>query len=240
MRDSTQSGKTIGIIGSGAMGCGFARLLVRQGYVVQIANSRGPGSMRPLERELGVRPGSVWDAVCDVALILLAIPTKAVTALPRDLFTGVAESSVVVDVANYHPELRDGRIDAIEGGMLESQWVSSQLGRSVVKAFNGIEVESLLTRGARPRGAKERIALPVAGNSVEGKARVLGLVDVLGFDAVDAGDLDSSWRQQTGAPCYCKDLGTAALRQALAQADRTRIAQYRAEREAHLRKLSHA
>jgi 8-hydroxy-5-deazaflavin:NADPH oxidoreductase len=239
MSNSTQSGKKIGVIGTGAMGSAFARLLRRHGYTVTIANSRGAEGVRALERELGARGGSVWDAVRDVELVLLSIPTKAMTSLPPDLFKDVAESSVVVDVANYHPELRDGRIDAIEGGMLESQWVSAQIGRSVVKAFNSIEVESLLTRSA-PRGANGRIALPVAGNSVEDKARVLRIVDELGFDAVDAGDLDNSWRQQTGAPAYCKDLGAGALRRALAQADRSQIAKYRKEREAHLRQLSSA
>ena len=31
------------------------------------------------------------------------------------------------------------------------------------------------------------------------------LVDELGFDPVDAGDLDESWRQQPGSPVYGTD-----------------------------------
>ena len=61
---------------------------------------------------------------------------------------------------------------------------------------------------------------------------MLRLVDDLGFDPVDGGDLDNSWRQQPGTPAYCRDLEATALRRALAEADRSRIAEYRAEREA--------
>jgi hypothetical protein len=70
--------------------------------------------------------------------------------------------------------------------------------------------------------------------------RVLRLVDDFGFDALAVGGLSESWRQQTGAPAYCADLDAAALRRALAQAERGRVAQYRAERESYLRRLMQA
>jgi hypothetical protein len=47
--------------------------------------------------------------------------------------------------------------------------------------------------------------------------------------------LDDSWRQQPGTPAYCRDLDAAALRRALAEADRGRVAAYRAEREEFIR-----
>ena len=105
----------------------------------------------------------------------------------------------------------------------------------MIKAFNNILATSLLAKVA-PRGAKGRIGLSVAGDRVDAKAAVLRLVDDLGFDPVDGGDLDNSWRQQPGTPAYCRDLEAAALRRALAEADRSRIAAYRAEREEFLRK----
>jgi 8-hydroxy-5-deazaflavin:NADPH oxidoreductase len=67
---------------------------------------------------------------------------------------------------------------------------------------------------------------------------VLRLVDDLGFDPVDGGDLDSSWRQQPGTPAYCRDLDAPTLRRALAEADRSRIAEYRAGEEARIRRDS--
>jgi predicted dinucleotide-binding enzyme len=188
-----------------------------------------------LAAEIGATPDSVIDAAKAAEIVFIAIPTKAVTDLPRELFANVADSVVVIDIGNYHPDLRDGRIDAIDRGMLDSQWVAQQIGHPVIKAFNNILATSLHEKGV-PRRTKGRIALPVAGDSPEAKAAVLRLVDDLGFDPVDAGDLDNSWRQQPGTPAYCRDLEAAALRRALAEADRSRIAEYRAEREAHLRK----
>jgi hypothetical protein len=81
-----------------------------------------------------------------------------------------------------------------------------------------------------------RIALSVAGDSADAKATVLRLVDDLGFDPVDGGELDDSWRQQPGTPAYLRDLGAAVLRCALAEADRSRIAAYRVEEEARIRR----
>ena len=160
---------------------------------------------------------------------------KGLAALPRDLLADVPDSVVVIDIGNYHPELRDGRIDAIDRGMLDSQWVAQQIGRPVIKAFNNIFAKSLLEKGV-PRGTRGRIALSVMGDSLDAKATVLRLVDDLGFDPVDGGDLDASWRQQTGSPAYCQDLDAARLRRALAEADRSRIAEYRAEEEARIRR----
>ena len=141
----------------------------------------------------------------------------------------------MIDTGNYHPELRDGRIDAIDRGMLDSQWVAQQLGRPVIKAFNNIFAKSLLEKGV-PKGTTGRIALSVAGDPLDARTAVLRLIDDLGFDPVDGGDLDDSWRQQTGTPAYCRDLEAAALRRALAEADRGRIGEYRAEEEARIRR----
>ena len=225
----------IGIVGAGGMGGILARHLTRLGHHVSIANSRGPESLTALAAAIGATPVSVVDAARSADIVILAIPTKAVADLPRGLFTNVPTSVVVIDVGNYHPELRDGHIDAIDRGMLDSQWVAQQIGRPVIKAFNNIFATSLLAKGV-PRGTRGRIALSVCGDSSDAKAAVLRLVDDLGFDPVDGGGLDDSWRQQTGTPAYCRDLEAAAIRRALAEADPSRIAQYRAEEEARIRR----
>jgi predicted dinucleotide-binding enzyme len=225
----------IGIIGAGRMGVILARHLAKLGHEVSIANSRGPESLTALATEICATPVSVADAVQGGEIVILAIPTKAVAELPKTLFANVPSSVIVIDIGNYHPELRDGRIDAIERGMPDSWWVAQQIGRPVIKAFNNIYTKSLLEKGA-PRGKQGRIALSAAGDSSNGKAVVLRLIDDLGFDPVDGGNLDDSWRQQTGTPAYCQDLEAAALQRALAEADRSRIAEYRAEQEARIRK----
>ena len=125
----------------------------------------------------------------------------------------------------YYPA-RDSRIDAIENGRAESAWVAEQLGRPVVKAFNNIGFQSLLENG-RPKGEPDRIALPVAGDLQEAREKVMRLVDELGFDPVDAGSLEDSWRQQPGTPAYAADLDAPRLKQALAAAERSRLPEYR-------------
>ena len=227
----------IAVIGAGAMGSILARKLAALGHQISIANSRGPGSLGAFAAEIGARPALVVEAARAGDVVFLALPTKAVVDLPRGLFANAAEGAVVVDLGNYHPELRDGRIAAIDQGLLDSQWVAQRIGRPVLKAFNSILATSLASKGAA-RGTPGRIALPVAGDSSAAKATVLGLVDDLGFDPLDAGGLDESWRQQPGTPAYCRDLDGVALRRALAAADRSRIAEYRAEREASLRQAT--
>jgi predicted dinucleotide-binding enzyme len=225
----------IGVIGAGTMGGILARHFTKRGHHVSISNSRGPESLTALAAEIGATPVSVVDAAKAGEIVILATPTKAVAELPRALFANVPGGVVVIDIGNYHPELRDGRIDAIDRGMLDSQWVAQQLGRPVIKAFNHIFAKSLLEKGV-PKGTKGRIALSVFGDSSDAKAAVLRLIDEIGFDPVDGGDLDESWRQQPGTPAYCKDLDAAALRRALAQADRSRIAECRAEQESRIRR----
>ncbi|RYZ05957.1 MAG: NADP oxidoreductase [Myxococcales bacterium] len=227
---------SFGVIGPGAMGRVFVRRLVERGHQVRIASSRPAESLRALAAELGAEAASTIEAVAASQIVFLAIPTKAVAALPPGLFAGATASTIVIDVGNYHPQLRDGRIEAIERGALDSEWVSQQLGFPVIKAFNSILAESLLAKSA-PRGTRGRIALPVAGDSPEAVECVLRLVDELGFDPVAAGSSSESWRQQTGAPAYCADLDEGALKRALAEAERDRVADYRAERESYLRRL---
>jgi predicted dinucleotide-binding enzyme len=221
------------------MGQILARSLAKLGHHVWIASSRGPECLSALAAEVGATPVAVVDALSAAEIVVLAIPTKAVADLRPGLLANLAGDVVVIDIGNYHPQLRDGHIDAIDRGMLDSQWVAQQIGRPVIKAFNNIFAASLREKPV-PRGTKGRIALPVAGDPLDARAAVLRLVDDLGFDPVDAGDLDNSWRQQTGAPAYCRDLECAALQRALAEAERKRIGEYRAEEESRIRGLIEA
>lgn len=225
----------VGIIGAGPLGRTLARRLTELDHELLIANSRGPQSLTMLAAEIGATPASVFEATNATDIVIVSIPTKAVTELPRGLFANVGDRVVVVDTGNYHPELRDGRIDAIDSGMLDSEWVAQQLGRPVIKAFNNIFADSLLEKGM-PAGIVGRIALSVAGDPPDARTTVLRLIEDLGFDAVDGGGLDDSWRRQPGTPAYCQDLDAAALRRALAEADRSRIAEYRAREEARIRR----
>jgi 8-hydroxy-5-deazaflavin:NADPH oxidoreductase len=203
----------IGIIGAGQIGGTLTRRLTALGHEVFVANSRGPETLADLAAETGATAVPVREAVRGVDLVVVTIPEKNVPQLPTGLFADTDKRVVVIDTGNYYPRQRDGRIEAIETGLPESRWVEQQLGRPVVKAFNNIYARHLLELG-RPAGTAGRIALPVAGDNDAAKAVVLRLIDELGFDGVDAGGLDESWRQQPGTPVYTKDFDAAGVRRA--------------------------
>jgi predicted dinucleotide-binding enzyme len=217
----------IGIIGAGSIGGTLTRRLTALGHEVSVANSRGPETLAELAAETGATAVTVTEAAHAGEVVIVAIPEKCVPDLPDDLFDGVPDDVVVVDAGNYYPRQRDGRIDGIEDGTVESRWVGRQLGRRVVKVFNSIYADHLMDRG-RPAGAPGRLALPLSGDDLVAKQVVLRLLDELGFDGVDAGGLDESWRQQPGTPVYGADLDIAGVRRALSQATRERPDAFRA------------
>jgi predicted dinucleotide-binding enzyme len=217
----------IGIIGAGNIGGALTHRLTALGHQVAVANSRGPDTLADLARDTGATPVSVDEAAHDAELVVVTIPQRRIPDLPAGLFDRGASGLVVVDTGNYYPRQRDGRIEAIEAGTTESRWVSDQLGRPVVKAFNNIYAQHLLECG-QPAGSPGRIALPVAGDEPAAKQVVMGLVDALGFDPVDAGGLDDSWRQQPGTPVYGTDHDAAGVRAGLAAASPERSEEWRA------------
>src|SRR4051794_1999101 len=216
----------IGIIGAGQIGGTLARRLTALGHEVSIANSRGPETLAGLAKETGAKAVTVEQAARAGELVIVTIPMKNIPKLPVGLFKNLPENVVVVDTGNYYPQQRDGRIDAIENGTTESRWTSQQLGRPVVKAFNNIYAQHLLDRG-KPAGTPGRIALPVAGDDKVAKSVVLRLINELGFDGVDAGGLDDSWRQQPDTPVYGTDLDADGVKKALAEAKPERTAGFR-------------
>ena len=215
----------IGIIGAGNIGGTLTRRFRALGHDVAVANSRGPETLRDLASETGADAVTVTEAARGRDLVVVTIQERRVPELPDDLFAAAGDDLVVVDTGNYYPRERDGRIEPIEDGMAESRWVERQLGRPVVKAFNNIYASSLLKKGS-PAGTTGRIALPVAGDDEAAKATVMALVEELGFDAVDAGGLDDSWRQQPGSPVYTADDDAAGVRRALAEASPERPSQF--------------
>jgi predicted dinucleotide-binding enzyme len=216
----------IGIIGAGNIGGTLTRRLRALGHEVSVANSRGPASLAGLAAETGARAVTVPEAARAGDVVIVTIPEKEIPHLPRDLFAQTPRTVVVVDTGNYYPRQRDGRIEGIESGTTESRWVEQQLGRPVVKAFNNIYAQHLMDLG-RPKGTAGRIALPVAGDDAAAKSVVMRLIDELGFDPVDAGGLDESWRQQPGTPVYTQDFDAEGVRRALSEASKERTDAWR-------------
>jgi 8-hydroxy-5-deazaflavin:NADPH oxidoreductase len=217
----------IGIVGAGNIGGALTRRLTAVGHDVSVANSRGPETLSELASETGATAASAEDAVRDAELVIVTIPLKNVASLPRELFDTRAAGAPIIDTNNYYPQQRDGLIEEIENGVTEARWVEQHVGSPLVKVFNNIYASHLRDRG-RPKGDPDRFGLPVAADNVAAKELVMDLVDELGFDPVDAGGLDDSWRQQPGTPCYGTDLKAEELREALASASPERPAEHRA------------
>jgi len=214
----------IGIIGTGAIGGTIAKKLAMAGHEVKVYSKGEQQKLEERARELGVSASTKDDIIDDVDVVIISVPTVAVQEL-SGLIAKVSDRVIVIDTSNYYP-FRDGEIEDLKNGKVESVWVSETLGRPVIKAFNNLLAHSL-EHGGKPEGAKDRIAMAVSGNDAQAKRIVSALVGNIGYDAVDAGSLADSWRHQPGTPAYCTELSVADLRQALGNGDK--------ENAAHLR-----
>ena len=191
---------TVGIIGSGMIGGTVARLSVAARHNVVLSNSRGPETLAELVAELGplAAAGTAGQAAEAGDIVVVSIPVKAFGDVPVKPLAG----KPVLDTGNYYPR-RDGQIAELDTGALTSSGLLQRdLPEShVVKVFNNIFFKHLHSL-ARPHGAADRTALPIAGDDEAAKAAVTAFLDSIGYDAVDAGPIAESWRQEPGTPAY--------------------------------------
>jgi 8-hydroxy-5-deazaflavin:NADPH oxidoreductase len=191
---------TVGIIGSGMIGGTVARLSVAAGHRVVLSNSRGPETLTELVAELGpLATAATAEQAAEAGdLVVVSVPVKAFAEIPAKPLAG----KPVLDTGNYYPQ-RDGQIEELDTGALTSSGLLQRyLGEArVVKVFNNIFFKHLRSL-ARPSGAEDRTALPIAGDDETAKATVTAYLDSIGYDAVDAGPVAESWRQEPGTPAY--------------------------------------
>jgi predicted dinucleotide-binding enzyme len=196
---------TVGLIGSGMIGGTVARLSVAAGHQVVLSNSRGPETLEELARELGplARAGTGAQASAG-DIVVVSIPFHAYLSVPAGPLAG----KTVIDTCNYYPQ-RDGQIAELDTGAVTSSGLLQRplSGSHVVKAFNNIFFKHLLSL-ARPAGAADRTFLPIAGDDPAAKQAVTAFLDSIGYDAVDAGSLADSWRQEPGTPVYGPPYGS--------------------------------
>lgn len=209
----------IAVIGIGQIGGTIAQKLAWAGYNVSVANSKGVDGIRDFADKIGAKACDLDTVGAGADVLILSVPMPAVADLPKSLWQGLSPDCVVVDTANYYPEFRDRPIDEIDNGMAESVWVSSVVGRDVVKAFNMLLAHSLANLGSADK--TDRLAMWVAGNDERAKGQVMTLVEQCGFEPLDGGDLVGSWRQHPNSAGYCCDYTTHELRQSRAKSAQT-------------------
>jgi predicted dinucleotide-binding enzyme len=178
---------------------------VAAGYHVVVSNSRGPETLDELVAELGplASAGTAGQAAEAGDLVLVSVPVKAIGDLPAKALAG----KTIMDTGNYYPQ-RDGQIAELDtGAVTTSGLLQRQLpDTKVVKVFNNIFFKHLASL-ARPHGAEDRTALPIAGDDATAKTTVTEFLDSIGYDTVDTGTLADSWRQEPGTPVYGSPYG---------------------------------
>lgn len=191
---------TLGLIGSGHIGSGIARLAVAAGYDVVLSNSRGPDTLADLVAELGPKARAATPAEAAAAgdLVVVTVPLKAYREVPVEPLRG----KVVIDTNNYYPQ-RDGQIAELDDeSTTVSELLQAHLPEShVVKAFNNVPAAEMVNL-AKPAGDPDRSVLAIAGDDAEAKKTATGFLDAIGFDAYDVGPLAEGWRYQRDTKAY--------------------------------------
>jgi hypothetical protein len=82
--------------------------------------------------------------------------------------------------------------------MIVQEWFSSA---RVVKSLNHLGYFKF-EKSRLPKGTQGRVAIAAAGDDRAAVAAVLELIDDLGFDAVDAGNLEAGLALQPGGPIF--------------------------------------
>jgi predicted dinucleotide-binding enzyme len=177
----------LGIIGAGRLGTAVARRALEAGYHVRIANSRDPETLELILSVLlpGAVASTVHDTILKADIVLLALPLGHYKMLPSELFTG----KIVIDAMNYWPPTEGVIAEFANDADTTSEVVARYFQDAfVVKSFSHIAYNEL-NEQALPEGSPNRRALALAGNDPASKAQVFELINDLGFDAVDVGDL---------------------------------------------------
>ncbi len=203
----------LGIVGAGKIGTVIARAAVAGGYDVAIS---GSGAVERIELIIEVlAPGAhavTTDGVVRHGdMVVLAVPMHRFREFPPDLFAGV----IVVDAMNYWPEI-DGHDQELETASTGTSVVVQQHFPSarVVKSLNHLGYFKF-DQGRRPPGAPDRLAMAAAGNDPAAVAAVMGLIDRLGFDAVNVGSLNAGVALQPGGPVFGIGLSGGMLKKLL-------------------------
>ncbi|GLY03026.1 MULTISPECIES: NAD(P)-binding domain-containing protein [Actinoplanes] len=195
---------TIGFIGTGRIGGALAQLAVDAGHHIVLSNSRGPQSLHDTVARLGphARAATTTEAAAAGDLVVVSIPVRAWRQVPAAPLRG----RTVVDTLNYDPD-RQGAVPEIEAGTVAPYLLLQDHlpDAYVVKAFSTVFFQHL-PQLARPAGAPDRSALPIAGDHPPAKTAVAALIDSLGFDAYDVGPLTESRRFAPGTPAQLAHL----------------------------------
>jgi 8-hydroxy-5-deazaflavin:NADPH oxidoreductase len=193
----------ISIIGAGNIGGNLARLLVKSGNDVAIANSRGPASLKNLAGELGSRlhPVTLEEAISYSDVIILSIHWRSIDSLATFNVPG----KIIIDTTNPYKE--DGTFYNLGTDISSSKVIEHFPGAIVLKAFNTIWFKHLAENGNTSLPLSERRVIPVAGDDIKAKEKISRIIEEIGFGPLDTGTLkEGSKLQGVQGILYNKEL----------------------------------
>jgi len=194
----------ISIIGAGNIGGNLARLLVKAGHEVALANSRGPASLKSFVDELGnkLHPVDLENAIGYCEIIILAVHWRVIDSLP--VFNKV-NGKIIVDTTNPYKD--DGSFYDLGDDISSSKVIKHFPGGTIVKAFNTIWFKHLAETGNIKLPLEERRVIPLAGDDAGAKLKISKLINEIGFGPLDTGNLkDGSKLQGVQGVLYNRDL----------------------------------
>jgi|APFre7841882630_1041343.scaffolds.fasta_scaffold11274_3 predicted dinucleotide-binding enzyme len=174
---------TIAILGAGNVGMALAQAFVAKGETVTFGVP-DPAKYRDEAARLGAAANVTTPekAIAAADLVVLAVPYAAALSIARSVPDW--NDRILVDATNpLAPGLSGLLVGSTTSGAEEI--AAAAKGARVVKAFNTTGAENM----ADSRYPDGTVFMPVCGDDADARARVVALATLIGFDAVDCGDL---------------------------------------------------
>ena len=177
---------SISIIGAGNVGQALAQAFIKKGEAVFLGVPN-PEKYRDTIIQLGAgaKLGTVAQAIAASDVIILAIPYNAAESVAKAVPDWQAK--ILVDATN---PLAAGLAGLTVGTTTSGAEEIAKLaqGARVVKAFNTTGADNMADSGY-PNGLP---FMPVCGDDAEARGKVMALATLIGFDAVDMGELKAA------------------------------------------------
>ena len=176
----------IAIIGTGKVGAALAHGLRGKNHQIMLG-ARDPAGVAKLAAETGARAVRPQEAAAGAEVVILALPWATAEAAVKSL--GDLSGKIVIDCMNPLGMI-DGKLGLTvgyhrSGAEMVAAWAR---GARVVKTLNQVGAELM----ADNTGLPHRPVMFMAGDDATAKAAVTTLLTDLGFEPLDAGELEKA------------------------------------------------
>ena len=176
----------IAIIGTGKVGAALAHGLRGKNHQIMLG-ARDPAGVAKLAAETGARAVRPQEAAAGAEVVILALPWATAEAAVKAL--GDLSGKIVIDRMNPLGMI-EGKLGLTvgyhrSGAEMVAEWAP---GARVVKTLNQVGAELM----ADNTGLPHRPVMFMAGDDATAKAAVTTLLTDLGFEPLDAGELEKA------------------------------------------------